>query len=130
MGKTIQRGLKRLASLTLFLVIMAMAAGCSTSAQPVYVPGIYENEGVGYYSTLKVRVSVDAYRIESIDILYHEEPEILAKIVFKELPERIIKENSAEVDIVSGATYTSRALLEAVSKALEEAKVESNEAAD
>jgi uncharacterized protein with FMN-binding domain len=81
------------------------------------------NEAEGYYSTLNVSVTVDAYNITEIKILSHEEPQILADIVFDTLPKEIIKKNSVEVDIVAGATYTSKALLSAVEIALEQAKV-------
>ena len=94
----------------------------NTDRQVLYNPGVYVNESQGYYSTLIVEVTVDAYRIMDIKILSHEEPPILSEVVFKELPPRIIKANSTEVDGISGATFTSSALLEAVDQALIQAK--------
>jgi uncharacterized protein with FMN-binding domain len=38
---------------------------------------------------------------------------------FRELPARIIAEQSLDVDAVSGVTYTSKALIKAVQDALE-----------
>lgn len=101
---------------------MLLLIGCRDKEEQ-YVPGTYYNEQEGYYSTLKVSVLVDAYRIKEIQIISHEEPEILAEIVFDKLPPKMIHVNSAEVDIVSGATYTSRALIDAVAEALEQARV-------
>ncbi len=128
MHNMVDMGLKRLASLALFIILLLFA--CSGEKEAKYIPGSYENVGEGYYSTLHVRVTVDAYKIQSIEILSHEEPQILADIVFEKLPPKIIRKNSADVDIISGATYTSRALLDAVSKALEQAEVANDEAAD
>jgi uncharacterized protein with FMN-binding domain len=115
--------LKRVASLAFFIMVgMQLISGCTKQVEQ-YVPGTYYNEQEGYYSTLKVSVVVDAYRIKEIQVISHEEPEILAEIVFDKLPRKMIKANSTEVDVVSGATYTSRALLDAVAEALEQARV-------
>lgn len=105
--------------LTSFLCFL-IVAGCAK--EEIYKAGIYRNEAEGYYSTLIVEVSVDAYNILDIQVISDEEPDILSNIVFKELPPIIIKKNSTEVDVISGATYTSRALIKAVSQALDEAK--------
>jgi len=117
------KGLRDYFSLTFFLiVVMTMTVGC-TEKEPIYVPGTYINETEGYYSTLRVSVMVDQNHITSIEILAHEEPELLANVVFEELPKSIMKKNNTEVDVISGATYTSEALIQAVEKALEQAKV-------
>lgn len=105
------------------IVIMVLLLTACKQQEAIYVPGTYINEAEGYYSTLKVSVTVSEYDIESIEVLSHEEPEILADVVFEKLPPRIKKKNSTDVDIVSGATYTSKALLEAVSVALDQARV-------
>ena len=114
--------LKGSLSLTVFLIIViSITTGCQTS-EDLYAPGSYINEAEGYYSTLIVEVTVDESRILSIEILSHEEPEILSDIAFKRLLPMMKKKNSHEVDVISGATYTSRALIEAVGNALEQAK--------
>ncbi|MDF1616278.1 FMN-binding protein [Petrocella sp. FN5] len=117
------RGLRGFFSLTFFLIVMMiMATGC-TEKEPIFIPGTYINETEGYYSNLRVSVTVDHSHITNIEILDHEEPELLANVVFEKLPKAIIKKNNTDVDIVSGATYTSEALIDAVKKALEQAKV-------
>lgn len=94
-------------------------------SQTTYIDGIYINQEYGYHSDIIVKVIIENQRIYSIEVLEHEEPEILANVVFSELPVKMIKYNTAQVDIVSGASYTSKSLINAVEKALEEA-VESN----
>ncbi|VDN49016.1 FMN-binding protein [Petrocella atlantisensis] len=118
------KGLRGYFSLTFFLIIMiVLMVGCSERA-PIYIPGTYINETEGYYSTLRVSVTVDQSHITQIEILSHEEPELLANVVFEELPKAIMKKNNIDVDVISGATYTSEALIDAVKKALEQAKVD------
>ena len=103
------------------LVCIALLVACSPSEE-IYMPGTYKGLSEGYYSVLKVSVVVDAYRILDINIISHEEPEILSKIVFEELPPKIIKKNNTDIEGISGATYTSASLLDAVEKALEQAR--------
>ncbi|PKM66126.1 MAG: hypothetical protein CVU95_12380 [Firmicutes bacterium HGW-Firmicutes-2] len=117
------KGFRGLISSTFFLiVIIVLTVGCSEKV-PIYVPGTYINETEGYYSTLRVSVTVDQNHITHIEILSHEEPELLADVVFEELPKSIMKKNNTDVDVISGATYTSEALIDAVKMALEQAKV-------
>lgn len=114
--------LKGLASLTVFILgLLIPVTGCGSS-QAIYQPGTYVNQAEGYYSTLIVEVTVDERQIIDIKVTAHEEPKILSDIVFSQLPAMIKKKNSVDVDEISGATYTSRALIEAVSDALSQAK--------
>ena len=121
-SKRLQLRLKRFISLTVFLMMFLMITSSCMPAESIYIPGSYTNEAQGYYSTLIVKVTVDESRILDIEIISHEEPDILADIVFKRLPPMMKKKNSHEVDIISGASYTSKALIEAVGKALDQAK--------
>mgnify|MGYP002870148775 CR=1 FL=1 len=114
--------LKRATSLTIFLIMLTLTVSACKTAEIQYKPGSYINEAEGYYSTLIVKVTVDESRILDIEIVSHEEPELLSDIVFKRLPPMMKKKNTHDVDVISGATYTSRALIEAVGKALEQAK--------
>jgi fumarate reductase flavoprotein subunit len=103
------------------LMLVTLTGGCAVE-QPLYYPGLYQGESLGYYLPLAVAVEVDEYQILSIEVISHEEIKILADIVFDELPPRIIKKNSTDVDGVAGATYTSHSLLKAVEEALEKAR--------
>lgn len=116
-----QYRIKKVSYIVLILVAIMFLSSCAPK-EVLYIPGEYTNESEGYYSTLIVKVTVDEYQIISIEILSHEEPEILAEVVFDKLPSRIIKNNGTQIDVISGATYTSRALLESVEKALVEAR--------
>lgn len=98
------------------LSLSVILVGCSSSEK--YIDGVYYGESEGYYSNIKVSVTIEGGRISNIEITEHNEPEILADIVFEKLPPQIIKKNGTEVDIISGASYTSKSLIEAVDNAL------------
>lgn len=98
------------------LVLIMAVSGCAHSGK--YIDGEYFGESEGYYSNVKVSVTVSSGKISKISIIDHNEPEILADIVFEKLPPMIIKKNGTDVDIISGASYTSKSLIEAVDNAL------------
>ncbi len=121
MIKLPQKRLRKIILLAFFCLSIICFQGCAEKT-PIYTPGTYINQAEGYYSTLVVEVTLNPYAIESIKILQHEEPQVLSEIVFEKLPPRIIKAGTTDIDVISGATYTSQALLEAVEQVLIEAK--------
>lgn len=114
--KRYKSGITLIAKRISILLLSVVLIGCSSSDK--YIDGEYQGESVGYYSNIKVNVTVEGGRISDIEILEHNEPKILADIVFEKLPPQIIKKNGTEVDIISGASYTSNSLIEAVDNAL------------
>lgn len=111
----------RLVILMIFISLMLMSC---FEREVAYKTGTYIGTSEGYYSEISVEVNVDDYNIISIEILDHEEPPTISDIVFDKLPPRIIKKNKTLIDVISGATYTSKALLDAVENALEDARSE------
>lgn len=76
--------------------------------------------GIG--GKLVVRVTYDNNKIENVEVVQNHESEDIGKTALEEIPKRIVKKNSADVDAVSGASATSRAISEAVNKALKNKK--------
>lgn len=73
------------------------------------------NAGIG--GKLVVRVTYDN-GIKNVEVVQNHESEDIGKRALKVIPERIVKANNPDVDAVSGASATSRAISEAVRKAL------------
>jgi len=107
----------------LFLLTIFVLCSCS-EAEDKYVAGTYIGEAEGYHSIIQVEVTVDKKHIQTIRVLKHEEAPILSDVVIDEIPKKVIKKNSTDVDIISGATYTSETLLKAIDNALEEAYID------
>lgn len=76
--------------------------------------------GIG--GKLVVRVTYDDGKIKNVEVVQDHESEDIGKKALKEIPKRIVKANSADVDAVSGASATSRAISEAVKKAISKKK--------
>jgi uncharacterized protein with FMN-binding domain len=77
--------------------------------------GVYSGK-VNYGSDYEVRVSLKNHKITNIEILQNRES-IYAKIA-EGIMYKILFENKNNVDVVTGATTTSKVLLKAVEKAL------------
>ena len=84
--------------------------------------GTYEGSGTGFGGTMKVCVVVSGGKIASIDIVENSDtPSYLSSA--SSLISTIISTQSTNVDTVSGATYSSRGIIEAVRSALSQAAV-------
>jgi uncharacterized protein with FMN-binding domain len=92
-------------------------------APTVYKDGVYEGSSdAGMHAGLKVSVQVVDGKIASVEVIAHEETDGISDPAISGVPQAIVDANSTEVDAVSGATYTSTAIIEATALALENAK--------
>ncbi len=86
--------------------------------------GTYEASAPGYGGDIKVSVDIsDNGRINDIEILEDNETVGVGKVALDKVKGRIVSGQSTNVEAVTGATASSRGLMLATSKALEEAGV-------
>jgi uncharacterized protein with FMN-binding domain len=83
--------------------------------------GEYLGEGTGMGGTLVLTVKMDNSRIAGIKIISHTETPGISDKALETIPGAIVTAQSADVDIVSGATMTSQAIISAVKDALRKA---------
>ena len=97
-------------------------SGSESESLPAGEDGVFEGQGVGFGGEIAVTVTVDGGRIAAVDVLSAdgEDPAYFAEA--EGVTDRILAEQSMEVDTVSGATFSSRGILEAVRNALETGK--------
>ena len=90
--------------------------------KPETVVELGENEFYGEASgmggTLGVKVTLDAGVIKAVEVLSQNETAGIADPALEQIPARIVEANSADVEVCSGATITSKAIIEAVKAAL------------
>lgn len=92
------------------------------TAPSIYLDGIYTAEAMGFEGQITVQVTVAEDKITDITILSAEdEEEYLSRA--KQVIPAILEGQSPNVDIVSGATYSSTGILNAVKLALAKAAV-------
>lgn len=108
------------------------AAGSSTSVAAVeeaaaYKDGTYYGSGTGFGGPLKVMVEISDGKIVSIEIVENSDgSSYISKA--SALISSIISSQSTNVDTVSGATYSSVGIIQAVRDALSQAAVSGNTA--
>ena len=92
------------------------------AAEETLAANEYIGEGQGFGGPIKVKVTMNGDQIAKIDVLSHSETAGISTPAFDNVPASIIAAQSTEVDIASGATYTSKGLIEAVNNALAQVK--------
>lgn len=111
---------KKLVAFSL-LVTLLFAVGCQADSGK-YKDGIYTGSGEGKYGPIKVEVSVEKGKISTVKVLEHNETPGISDPAIEKTPQDIIKAQSTEVDAVSGATVTSKGIIEAVNNSIKEAE--------
>ena len=83
-----------------------------------WADGTYIGSADSFGGKLEVEVVVSGGRITNVGILSHSDTPGISDGAIKNIPERIVAANAVKVDAFSGATMTSRGLMEAVENAL------------
>lgn len=86
-----------------------------------YTPGTYTASAQGNNGPVELSVTFSEEAITEITIGEHAETTGISDAAFDKIPEAIVKNQSLGVDAVSGATYTSNAILEAVADCVTQA---------
>lgn len=109
---------KNLRTLMALVLCLAMAMTMSVSALAQTADGVYEGSGQGLNGPIKVSVTVSGGTITDVKVLEHAETPGISDPAVAQIPAAIVAANSAEVDNVSSATFTSEGIKAAVAAAL------------
>ena len=88
------------------------------------IPGKYTGSGQGKESEINLEVEVGSDKIVNVKPLDKYAPDSLADNAFKKMAQKIVDYQSVDVDVVSGASETSRGIIEGVKEALGKAQVD------
>ena len=105
-------------------MLLAFACIGGASAEAGYLPGTYTAEQQGFGGTVTVTIEVDESKILSVAAEGNDETAGVGSVAVETLPAAILEAQSAEIDGVTGASLTSKALLGAASAALAQARGE------
>ena len=83
--------------------------------------GALTGEGSGFGGPITVEVTMDGDDITSVTIVSNSETPSIAANALEQIPAAIVEADTADVDIVAGATYTSNGIINAVKDALSKA---------
>ena len=114
--------------LSLILVLAMVLCMAAYGAAPVqaenanlFTPGTYTGVGAGKNGDITVEVTFSADKIERITVVSHSETPSLSDAAIANIPTQIVEAQSLGVDAVSGATYTSNGIVDAVADAVKQA---------
>jgi len=117
-----------------FAVNMKLDSGATASQTSefevrniLYNDGTYEGVGTGYRGLTTVSVTIKSDKITAISTVSTNDDAKFYNIAYTSVTKNIISSQSTNVDAVSGATYSSDGIMEAVANALEKAKIMSDE---
>ena len=115
--------MKKICCLVLALMMVLGVCGAYAEAQPAagMTAGTYTAQARGYVDMVTVETTVDGDAIVSVNVVEHNETMGIGTFAVDRMPGAIVAGQSVAVDVVSGATMTSRAVLNAVTAGLKEA---------
>lgn len=110
------------------MLVLSLAACQSTSTDSgntaetsKFTAGTYTATADGHNGDLTVEVTVDDKSIIEVKILEHAESPTISDPAIERIPKAIVDDQTIGVDVISGATVTSEAIIVAVTEALKEA---------
>ena len=86
-----------------------------------YKDGTYTGEADGFGGTVAVEVTVKDGKIEAVEVTSAEKEDGAYLAMAEDIIPKIIEAQSAEVDTISGATFSSTGIKNAAEQALEQA---------
>lgn len=119
-GSAIHKGVEQIMmkkTLITALIATVFAGGAMAAAVTA------EGTGVGKHGDVTVAVTFDGGKITDIKVVKEKENKVLARGVYTDLKDQVIATNSADLDVISGATFSSKGFLDAVKDAAKKAGV-------
>ncbi|HBD65260.1 MAG TPA: hypothetical protein DC038_12605 [Clostridiales bacterium] len=115
--------MKKLLSIALCVLMVLSIAACAKETQtPAGQAETLTGVGKGFGGEIKVTVTKEGDKITKVVAEGPNETNGIGTKAIDELPNKIVEANSTEVEVVSGATVTSKAIIYAVNNALDPAK--------
>ena len=110
---------KKIQYLSILLIVCAFASAIFMNTN---TEEVYEGTAKGFHGDIHVQVAAhrnDENAIEITDIqVKHEDTPDIGGVAISDLVEKVKAEQSVEVEMVAGASYSSQGFLEAVKEAV------------
>lgn len=92
-----------------------------STTDKLFTPGAYTASSTGRNGIVKLEVVLSENEITGIEVIESSETKVIGDAAIDIIPQRIIDYQTLNIDTVSGATYTSGAILFAVKDAITQA---------
>jgi flavocytochrome c len=121
MLKKVYRSMAILLAVIMVFALVGCQKAAPTSSTSLFKPGTYTGEGEGIHGKVQVEVTVDENKIIEAKVVKHDETPGVSDTAITNVPADIVKYQTLAVDTVAGASVTSKAIIAAVTQALEKA---------
>lgn len=105
------------------LLTALVLCGCSMDKPLTFTAGTYEATSDGHNGEVRLKVTFSDSCLTNIEVVEQHETPHVGDIVFDRLAKKMIEANGVGVDIISGATVSSYAMVQAVMNAASYAQV-------
>ncbi len=99
-------------------LVMVLGLMSVTAYAAELTDGVFEGTGTSFGGDLKVAVTVEGGKITKVEVLSHGDTAGVCDAAMEKVPAEIVEAQSADVDVVTGATFTSKGIMAAVKNAL------------
>lgn len=100
------------------IVLVAAMVLSFAVAYGEYADGVFSGVGAGLMGDITVSVTVEGGKITGVEVVSHEESAGISDPAVEGIPAAIVEAQSPDVDVVAGATLTSKGIIAAVKDAL------------
>lgn len=98
----------------------------SSNTENSFVAGTYEGTAKGFGGEIKATVKLSDNKIEEIIVVGEKETPSIGSVAVETMPLEMVDKQMVNVDIVSGATVSSNAIIEAVTAAFASAGIDAS----
>jgi len=105
----------------LFVLLLCLTLLVTALPALAYTAGTYTASAQGNNGPVEVSVTFDGDRITDITVTNHSETAGIAEAPIEKIPTAIVAGQTLKVDVISGATMTSNAILAAVADCVQQA---------
>ena len=113
--------IKKMSKLVLLSSICFSAFGGASLNSVAAVDGVYQGSGYGMQGPITAEITVEGDKITAINFPVNNETVSVARMAFERIPAQIIEHQSLKMDVVTGASLSSNAILRSVEEAAEAA---------
>ena len=85
---------------------------------------VYTGEGKGFMGAIKVAVTLNGTKIEKVEVTENSETPGIGSPAVEKIPAKIVEAQSTQVDAITGATFASNGIIDAVNAALKSAGID------
>ena len=104
--------------------LISLLAAAAVMTGSVAMAETYSAKGNGYHGEMTVNVTIEDGKITDVELGDNHETNVVIDRAFPVIRERILESNTADVDSVSAATFSSYAIKTAVADAMQQAGLE------